>query len=364
MGAVERFHIAETKYSTYVFDRSMSYHLVPVASKSTYALCSGSLIKKIVFGVGVYKGIGGSILPMSSHGLVSSALFLCVGVLYDRHKTRLVRYYRGSVSTMSNLSTIFFSSTLANMSSPGTSSFLGEFLILVGAFERNSLVATLAAVGMILGATYYLCLYNRAVSGNLKPDFLHKFSDPNGREVSIFIPFLVGGATGWGGLLGETNRKKGWGATMHERININLSEYEEESEIVVRSLSSNPQMCIFECFSRSLISQYQYFGCSSRYSYLKIELTKRLFTEIVVVFVVARISHDWVGVKSIACLTYALHKHLNVQDKKNDGKNRRVGRRQLGASRARAKQVSVVGCLRSPISSAFPRQQSLESKSR
>lgn len=141
------------------------------------------------------QGIGGSILPMLSHGLVPSALFLCVGVLYDRHKTRLVRYYGGLVSTMPNLSTISFSSTLANMSSPGTSSFIGEFPILVGAFQRNSLVATLAALGMILGAAYSLWLYNRLVSGNLKPDFLHKFSDPNGREVSIFIPFLVGGAT-------------------------------------------------------------------------------------------------------------------------------------------------------------------------
>nr|AMC32959.1 NADH dehydrogenase subunit 4 [Oenothera suffrutescens]AMC32968.1 NADH dehydrogenase subunit 4 [Oenothera nuttallii]UNA62803.1 NADH dehydrogenase subunit 4 [Oenothera villaricae]UNA62831.1 NADH dehydrogenase subunit 4 [Oenothera biennis] len=138
------------------------------------------------------QGIGGSIPPMLSHGLVSSALFLCVGVLYDRHKTRLVRYYGGSVSTMPNLPTISFSSTLANMSSPGTSSFIGEFPILVGAFQRNSLVATLAALGMILGAAYSLWLYNRVVSGNLKPEFLHKFSDPNGREVSIFIPFLVG----------------------------------------------------------------------------------------------------------------------------------------------------------------------------
>ncbi|CAN6888542.1 unnamed protein product [Brassica oleracea] len=136
-------------------------------------------------------GIGGSILPMLSHGLVPSALFLCVGVLYDRHKTRLVRYYGGLVSTMPNLSTIFFSFTLANMSSPGTSSFIGEFPILVGAFQRNSLVATLAALGMILGAAYSLWLYNRVVSGNLKPDFLHKFSDSNGREVSIFIPFLT-----------------------------------------------------------------------------------------------------------------------------------------------------------------------------
>nr|AMC32951.1 NADH dehydrogenase subunit 4 [Ceanothus herbaceus] len=138
------------------------------------------------------QGIGGSIPPMLSHGLVPSALFLCVGVLYDRHKTRLVRYYGGSVSTMPNLPTISFSSTLANMSSPGTSSFIGEFPISVGAFQRNSLVATLAALGMIFGGAYSLWLYNRVVSGNLKPDFLHKFSDPNGREVSIFIPFLVG----------------------------------------------------------------------------------------------------------------------------------------------------------------------------
>ncbi|VAI04832.1 unnamed protein product [Triticum turgidum subsp. durum] len=138
------------------------------------------------------QGIGGSILLMLSHGLVSSALFLCVGVLYDRHKTRLVRYYGGLVSTMPNFSTIFFFFTLANMSLPGTSSFIGEFLILVGAFQRNSLVATLAVLGIILGAAYSLWLYNRVVSGNLKSDFLYKFSDLNGREVSIFLPFLVG----------------------------------------------------------------------------------------------------------------------------------------------------------------------------
>ncbi|CAL5196812.1 unnamed protein product [Lathyrus oleraceus] len=132
---------------------------------------------------------------MLSHGLVPSALFLCVGVLYDRHKTRQVRYYRGSLSTMPNHSTISFSSTLANVSSPGTGSFIGEFPISIGAFQRNSLVTTLSALGMILGAEYSLCLYNSVITGNLKADFLHKFSDPNGREVSIFIPFLVGGAT-------------------------------------------------------------------------------------------------------------------------------------------------------------------------
>nr|YP_009176219.1 NADH dehydrogenase subunit 4 [Tetraplodon fuegianus]AHG58873.1 NADH dehydrogenase subunit 4 [Tetraplodon fuegianus]ALI31032.1 NADH dehydrogenase subunit 4 [Tetraplodon fuegianus] len=138
------------------------------------------------------QGIEGSILLMLSHGMVSSALFLCVGVLYDRHKTRLVKYYGGLVSTMPMFSTIFLFFTLANMSLPGTSSFIGEFLILVGAFQRNSLVATLAALGMILGAAYSLWLYNRVIFGNFKPKFLQKFSDLNRREVLIFFPFIVG----------------------------------------------------------------------------------------------------------------------------------------------------------------------------
>nr|YP_009675913.1 NADH dehydrogenase subunit 4 [Ptilidium ciliare]QDE12715.1 NADH dehydrogenase subunit 4 [Ptilidium ciliare]QIA60098.1 NADH dehydrogenase subunit 4 [Ptilidium ciliare var. pulcherrimum] len=138
------------------------------------------------------QGIEGSILLMLSHGLVSSALFLCVGALYDRHKTRIVKYYGGLVSTMPISSTIFLFFTLANMSLPGTSSFIGEFLILVGAFQRNSLVAALAALGMILGAAYSPWLYNRVVFGNFKPNFLLKFSDLNRREVLIFLPFIAG----------------------------------------------------------------------------------------------------------------------------------------------------------------------------
>nr|QIA60303.1 NADH dehydrogenase subunit 4 [Herbertus dicranus]QIA60343.1 NADH dehydrogenase subunit 4 [Herbertus ramosus] len=138
------------------------------------------------------QGIEGSILLMLSHGPVSSALFLCVGALYDRHKTRIVKYYGGLVSTMPIFSTIFLFFTPANMSLPGTSSFIGEFLILVGAFQRNSLVASLAALGMILGAAYSLWLYNRVVFGNFKPNFLLKFSDLNRREVLIFLPFIAG----------------------------------------------------------------------------------------------------------------------------------------------------------------------------
>nr|YP_009755788.1 NADH dehydrogenase subunit 4 [Gonatozygon brebissonii]QIQ23066.1 NADH dehydrogenase subunit 4 [Gonatozygon brebissonii] len=138
------------------------------------------------------QGIEGSILLMLSHGLVSSALFLCVGALYDRHKTRLVRYYGGLVSTMPIFSVIFLFFTLANMSLPGTSSFIGEFLILVGVFQRNSTIATLAAIGMILGAAYSLWLYNRVVFGNFKPNYIKKFSDLNRREVFIFLPFILG----------------------------------------------------------------------------------------------------------------------------------------------------------------------------
>lgn len=138
------------------------------------------------------QGIEGSILLMLSHGLVSSALFLCVGALYDRHKTRLVRYYGGLAQTMPIFSVIFLFFTLANMSLPGTSSFIGEFLILVGAFQRNTLIATLAAIGMILGAAYSLWLYNRVVFGNFQPNFINKFSDLNRREVFIFLPFILG----------------------------------------------------------------------------------------------------------------------------------------------------------------------------
>uniref|UniRef100_UPI0031F424D8 NADH dehydrogenase subunit 4L n=1 Tax=Zygnema cf. cylindricum TaxID=3142258 RepID=UPI0031F424D8 len=138
------------------------------------------------------QGIEGSILLMLSHGLVSSALFLCVGALYDRHKTRLVKYYGGLVSTMPIFSVLFLFFTLANMSLPGTSSFIGEFLILVGAFQRNTLIATLAAIGMILGAAYSLWLYNRVVFGAWKPNFINKFSDLNRREVFMFIPFVLG----------------------------------------------------------------------------------------------------------------------------------------------------------------------------
>lgn len=138
------------------------------------------------------QGIEGALLLMLSHGLVASALFLCVGTLYDRTHTRLIRYYGGCVHVMPLFSFLFLVFTMGNLSLPGTSSFVGEFLILVGTFQTNTFVTTLAATGMVLGGAYSIWLYNRVVFGNFKPHFLDTFSDVNRREFCIFFPFVFG----------------------------------------------------------------------------------------------------------------------------------------------------------------------------
>jgi len=135
------------------------------------------------------QGIEGSLLVMLSHGIVSSALFLCIGVLYDRYKTRIIKYYRGLTITMPIFATIFLLFTLANISVPGTSSFVGEFLTLVGTFQSNSLITILASTGMILGAAYSIWLYNRVSFGQLTNHIL-AFNDVNKREFVIFVPFI------------------------------------------------------------------------------------------------------------------------------------------------------------------------------
>jgi len=136
------------------------------------------------------QGIEGSILVMLSHGIVSSALFLCIGVLYDRHKTRIVKYYRGMTTTMPIFATIFLLFTLANISVPGTSSFIGEFLILVGTFQSNTLITVLASTGIVLGAAYSIWLYNRVAFGALT-NYIVAFNDVNKRELMIFVPFII-----------------------------------------------------------------------------------------------------------------------------------------------------------------------------
>lgn len=137
------------------------------------------------------QGIEGSIILMLSHGIVSSALFLCIGVLYDRHKTRLLKYYSGVTQVMPLFATIFLLFTMGNISLPGTSSFVGEFLVLIGAFQSSTVVAFLATTGIILGAGYSLWLYNRVAFGNLRTDFIKEFSDINRRELAVFLPLIV-----------------------------------------------------------------------------------------------------------------------------------------------------------------------------
>ena len=147
------------------------------------------------------QGIEGSILLMLSHGLVSPALFLCVGVLYDRHKTRLLRYYAGCGRTMPLFAVLFVFFTMANISLPGTSSFIGEFLVFAGAYQNNSFIGVLAATGMVLGAAYALWLCNRLLYGVVKPHFITSFSDISRREFFMFLPFVI--AILWMGIYPE-----------------------------------------------------------------------------------------------------------------------------------------------------------------
>jgi len=136
------------------------------------------------------QAIEGSLLVMLSHGLVSSALFICVGILYDRYKTRIIKYYRGLTVTMPIFAVFFMFLTLANISFPGTFSFVGEFLILLGAFQENTTVTLLASTGMILGTAYSIWLYNRISFGSITAS-LNYFNDITAREFYILIPFVI-----------------------------------------------------------------------------------------------------------------------------------------------------------------------------
>ncbi len=131
------------------------------------------------------QGIEGSIIQMISHGLVSAALFLTVGVVYDRMHSRLISTYGGLVSVIPKYSILFMLFALASLGLPGTSGFVGEFLILMGAFKDNFLVAVLASIGVILGAAYMLWLYKRVVFGKLLNEDLKKILDLNKSEYFI-----------------------------------------------------------------------------------------------------------------------------------------------------------------------------------
>ena len=137
------------------------------------------------------QGVDGAIFQMISHGFVSGALFLCVGVIYDRMHTREIDAYGGLVNRMPAYAAVLMLFTMANVGLPGTSGFVGEFLTLMGVFHVNTLIGLLAAIGVILSAAYALWLYRRVVFGDLIKESLKSITDMTAREKAIFAPLVV-----------------------------------------------------------------------------------------------------------------------------------------------------------------------------
>jgi NADH-quinone oxidoreductase subunit M len=137
------------------------------------------------------QGVAGGIFQMVSHGIVSAALFLCVGIVYDRMHTREIAAYGGLVNRMPLYAFVFMVFTLANVGLPGTSGFVGEFLSLIGTFRVNTWVATLATIGTILSAAYALWLYRKIIFGKLEKPSLFNIKDIGWREIAIMAPLVI-----------------------------------------------------------------------------------------------------------------------------------------------------------------------------
>jgi NADH-quinone oxidoreductase subunit M len=137
------------------------------------------------------QGVEGSIFQMLSHGVVSSALFLCVGVVYDRLHTREIARYGGLATNMPKYAVFFMIMLLGSVGLPATSGFVGEFLILTGLFQVNTWVATLTATGLVLGATYMLLLYRKVIFGEITREDVRKMTDLSPREIVLFVPLAL-----------------------------------------------------------------------------------------------------------------------------------------------------------------------------
>jgi NADH-quinone oxidoreductase subunit M len=144
------------------------------------------------------QGISGALFQMLSHGIVSAALFLCVGVVYDRIHTRDIARYGGLGDRMPSYALAFMLFTMASIGLPGTAGFVGEFLVLVGAFKVNFWLSLLGSTGMILGAIYALYLYRRIIFGTITKADLRAILDLSPREIAIFVP--LGVLTMWMGI--------------------------------------------------------------------------------------------------------------------------------------------------------------------
>ncbi len=192
--SVGMFPVASEYFTPLIFSLST----IAVIYTSLIALMQKDMKKLIAYSsvahmgyvtIGIFtfnkQGIEGSIVQMFSHGLISAALFLSVGVLYDRTHSRLIKTYGGIVNLMPKYSFLFMIFVLGTLGLPGTSGFVGEFLVLVGVFKVNYLVAILASIGVILAAAYILWLYKRVVFGKTENIQLKKIKDVNLSEAAI-----------------------------------------------------------------------------------------------------------------------------------------------------------------------------------
>lgn len=194
------FPLASADLAPFIFTLS----IVAIVYTSLVALVQEDMKKLIAYSsvahmgfvtMGIFtlnmQGLQGAVFQMFSHGLVSGALFLCVGVVYDRLHTREISAYGGLVNRMPVYATVFMVMTMANVGLPGTSGFIGEFLTLSAAFQVNTWVAAFAALGVILSATYALWLFRRVVWGALTKANLKAMLDLSPREIAIFAPLVV-----------------------------------------------------------------------------------------------------------------------------------------------------------------------------
>jgi NADH-quinone oxidoreductase subunit M len=167
--------------------------LVQENMKKLIAYSSVAHMGLVTIGVFVMnmQGVQGAMFQMLSHGIVSAALFLCVGVVYDRKHTFEIAAYGGLVHRMPRYAFVFMFFTLASVGLPGLSGFVGEFLVLVGTFKANTWIAFLAATGLILGAAYALWLYRKVIFGELTKESLKSMLDMSPREIAVFLPLVL-----------------------------------------------------------------------------------------------------------------------------------------------------------------------------
>ncbi len=180
--------------------------LVALAQEDMKKLIAYSSVAHMGFvTIGIFtvttQGMEGAIVQMLSHGVISSALFLCVGVVYDRLHSREIARYGGLVHRMPVYAAVFMVFMLGSVGLPGTSGFVGEFLVLVGAFQVNTWLALLATTGIVLGAAYMLYLYRRVIFGELTKEDLKTMTDLSRREIAVFAPLVA--ATLWMGIWPE-----------------------------------------------------------------------------------------------------------------------------------------------------------------